>query len=73
MKNFNFTKKLKVVALGVAFLTSGLIFAQLTHEGDNTATNCTFTGNSADYCNASNGQQNLRIINCKPGSTSCYY
>jgi hypothetical protein len=71
MKNLNIAKKLKIAAASVAILCSGLIFAQIKHEG--TATNCAFTGNSSDYCNASNGQQNLRVINCKPGETSCYY
>lgn len=38
-----------------------------------TATNCTYTGNSSDYCNASDGTHNLKVLNCRPGTTSCYY
>lgn len=38
-----------------------------------TATNCYYTGNSSDYCYASDGTHNLKVINCTPGSTECYY
>lgn len=65
-------KKTKVAIILIALSATSLIFAQITHEGT-PATNCKYTGNSADYCYASNGQQNLKIINCKPGTTSCYY
>jgi hypothetical protein len=37
------------------------------------AANCTFTGNSSDYCNASDGTHNLKVINCRPGETDCGY
>lgn len=42
-------------------------------DSGGTATNCAYTGNSSDYCNASDGTHNLKVINCRPGSTSCYY
>jgi hypothetical protein len=44
-----------------------------TSDSDGTATNCTYTGNSSDYCNASDGTHNLKVTNCRPGSTSCGY
>ena len=69
MKTFNLTKKLQAAVIGIAFLGSGLIYAQIQHEAEN----CRYTGNSADYCYTSNGQQNLKVINCRPCTTSCYY
>lgn len=69
MKNLNVGSKVKILATAFTILCSGLLYPQLRHEADN----CTYTGNSADYCYASNGQNNLKVINCAPGSTSCYY
>jgi hypothetical protein len=37
------------------------------------AANCAYTGNSSDYCNASDGTHNLKVTNCRPGETSCGY
>lgn len=37
------------------------------------AKNCQYTGNSSDYCYASDGSNNLKVLRCKPGTTSCYY
>jgi hypothetical protein len=60
-------KTLLFVLLIVA--SSAAVHAQVEHE----ATNCTFTGNSSDYCNASDGTNNLKVINCTPGTTDCFY
>tara|TARA_R100000935_G_scaffold45914_1_gene69103 strand:- start:9176 stop:9385 length:210 start_codon:yes stop_codon:yes gene_type:complete len=69
MKKLNVTKKVKILIAGFAVLCSGMLYPQLRHEADN----CAYTANSADYCYASNGTNNLKVINCSPGSTSCYY
>ena len=53
----------------VATIAVVRVHAQVEHE----ATNCTYTGNSSDYCNASDGTNNVKVINCAPGSTDCYY
>jgi len=32
------------------------------------ANNCVHTGNPSDYCYASDGTHNIRILECKPGT-----
>lgn len=67
-----FKRKLMVMTAGLTFFCSGLAISQAGLD-PGTATNCSYTGNSADYCYASDGSNNLKVINCRPGSTSCYY
>ncbi len=52
---------------------SAAFYAKATETEPVDATNCTYTGNSSDYCNASDGTHNLKVQNCKPGSTDCAY
>ena len=68
-----FKRKVMVITTCLTFLCSGLLIGQASLDPGDTASNCSFTGNSSDYCYTSNGSQNLRVINCRPGSTSCYY
>lgn len=58
---------------GASFLIGQEIYSQNTPIKNGEATNCTYTGNPSDYCNASNGTNNLKVINCRPGETSCQY
>lgn len=53
-----------------SFVYSDKVFALAE---DPEAANCAYTGNSSDYCNASDGTHNLKVQNCAPGSTSCSY
>lgn len=59
-----------VLIIAVASINPIIVTAK--QEGE-IANNCTFTGNSNDYCNASDGTSNLRVQNCKPGATDCGY
>lgn len=66
-------KKITLIAL-TAILTcvsSVCLYANVSATED--ATNCTYTGNYSDYCNASDGTNNLKVLRCKPGSTDCAY
>lgn len=37
------------------------------------ATNCKYTGVQSDYCYASSGDQNVKVLRCSPGDTECFY
>ncbi len=50
-----------------------LAFSLKIFAGSETANNCRFTGNSSDYCYASNGTNNLKVLKCVPGTTDCNY
>jgi hypothetical protein len=63
-------KKICLAALAVVTI-SAVVYANVGASEE--ATNCTYTGNSSDYCNASDGTRNLKVQNCKPGSTDCSY
>lgn len=75
--------KFRQGALMLVLLVSGAFYYMNTYgnrmsalfaaDTDGTANNCTYTGNSSDYCYASDGSHNLRVLRCVPGSTSCYY
>lgn len=65
-------KKVLLSFLFVASLVSAANFG-FAIEKEYEATNCTYTGNSSDYCNASSGTQNVKVLNCRPGSTDCSY
>ena len=67
-KTFLFTA---VAALGITL--ANLVFAQESLIKDYEATNCTYTGNTSDYCYASTGSQNVKVLACRPGSTDCGY
>lgn len=73
MKKSHARKFLAVALLAVGFIAT----AQDTdiEEGEIIvpAANCYYTGNSSDICYASDGTRNLRVSNCKPGSTTCGY
>lgn len=62
-----------------AALSAGLIAFNAAHSKTDaavkpiTATNCYYTGNSSDICYASDGTNNWRVYNCKPGTTWCVY
>lgn len=58
-----------VAALGVSLATA--VFAGNTTPRE--AANCTFTDNMSDYCYASTGTQNVKVLKCRPGSTDCSY
>lgn len=66
LKTFSFT-----MILGTSFLMVQEIYSQ--NRSLQPAPNCTYTGNPSDYCYASDGTNNLRVTNCRPGSTACYY
>jgi hypothetical protein len=74
MKNLKTNKK-SVFSVIAVICFSGLMFAQSTTiDGDaDPAANCKYTGNSSDYCYASNGQNNLKVLKCRPGSGTCNY
>ena len=71
------TSILKTMLLASLFVAGAALYenasAQTSTLGGNTADNCAFTGNSSDHCNASDGTNNLRILKCAPGETSCGY
>lgn len=57
-----------VLAFGIAITN----FASARAK-DYEATNCTYTGNESDYCYASTGTVNVKVLGCRPGSTDCGY
>lgn len=60
--------------LAIGLFTMGIfVFQTATANaaGVVPATNCTYTGNSADECYASDGTNNYIVFNCRPGTTSC--
>ena len=63
-------KRFYLVALTVIGLAAT---AYASVSSGESATNCRYTGNSSDYCYTSNGTNNLKVLNCKPGTSNCYY
>jgi hypothetical protein len=52
-----------------AITISTALFASTQYE----AANCEFTGISSDYCFASTGTKNVRVLECRPGTGECYF
>ena len=63
----------KILILSAFVLGLSALNVATANETEHEATNCKHTGNSDDYCNASSGTQNVKIMECKPGATGCYY
>jgi hypothetical protein len=65
---------MKKTLLLVSLFTLSISLSVFAVVGDSeTASNCHFTGNSSDYCYASDGQHNLKVLKCVPGTTDCAY
>lgn len=61
--------------LGAASILGALLFSfnAFSLEQEHEAANCSFSGNGSDYCNASSGSQNVKVLECRPGTTDCNY
>jgi hypothetical protein len=66
-------KKIFLIALTAIFTCIGSIRLNAGVSSMEEATNCQYTGNYSDYCYASDGTHNLKVLRCRPGTTSCSY
>lgn len=72
---------MKKVLIGISVFCTMFLFSKLYSQVENEvgegqeyeATNCKHTGNSSDFCYASNGSSNVKVLECKPGTTDCNY
>ncbi len=71
--NFKLIKMKKFLVLSAIVLGLSALNVAIAKVTEHEATNCKHTGNSSDYCNASSGTQNVRVLECKPGATDCNY
>lgn len=60
----------KIISLSVIVILA-ISFSGVAVAGEHTATNCHYTGFMTDYCYASTGTKNVKVLACRPGNTDC--
>ncbi len=64
---------MKKVLLLISLFVVSISLGSFTSDPREVAANCKHTGNPHDYCYASDGTHNLKVVKCRPGDGDCFY